>query len=135
MLKAHDKQTNDTQASKDVKVARLYCLVFLTRRLIMVFVVVLVPDPLSLYKIPILIVLQTVYLVYSIFKRSFEEWKDQMVEIFNEFVFLILLMLLLQYLSEPDWTDTAENAFIGIIMSQISILTIVSMTSGIIKLV
>ena len=101
----------------------------------MVFVVVLVPDPLSLYKIPILIVLQTVYLVYSIFRRSFEEWKDQMVEIFNEFVFLILLMLLLQYLSEPDWTDAAENAFIGIIMSQISILTIVSMTSGIIKLV
>ena len=100
----------------------------------MALIVVLMPDS-SLYKIPILLVLQTAYLVYSFAKRSFNEYTDQMVQVFNESVFLILIMLLIKYRSESDWTDTAENVFIGIILSQLSILMIVSMASGIIKIV
>ena len=139
---AHDTEGDNTQVSEmasnfpdNVKIARLYHFRFLTRRLIMTFIVVLFPDSLSSYKISILLVLQTTYLVYSILNRSFDERKDQMVEVFNESVFLILIMLLIQYHSESDWTDTAENAYIGIILSQLWILTIVSIVTGIVKLI
>ena len=100
----------------------------------MIFIVVLMPDSFYLLKISILIALQAVCLAYNILKRSFAECKDQTVEIFNEFVFLILILFLVHYPSESDWIHIAEDAFIGIIMSQIWILTAVSMISSIIKL-
>ena len=100
----------------------------------MAFIVVLIPESLSICKISILLVLQTTYLNYGIMKRSFAEYKDQAIEIFNEFVFLVLLLILIQYRYESDWTDIAANAFIGIILSQICIISLVSVISGFIKL-
>ena len=141
ILEARTIQRNDTQESENkrdvptkVQVARLYTFVSLVRKLLMVFLIVLIPDSLCLLKISILIILQTVYLVYGIFKRSFDECKDQLVEIINEFVFLVLITILIQYRYEPDWNDTSADIFIGIILSQLWILLLISIISSIIKL-
>ena len=130
-------QTPDIEPDvpKNVKIARLYYFLYLLKRLIMIFIVVLLPNSLFEFKISILVALQTAYIVYSIFNRSFDQYKDHVVEIFNEFVLLILMILLNKYNSESDWTEMAESLYIGIILSQLWILLFVSLINGCVKLV
>ena len=120
-----------------VKTARLYYTLFLARRLVFVLFVILFPSSGSLFSLKILslLFLQTVYILYAIFVRSFEKSKDQVVELSNEAVFFVLMMLLIRFYSEEKWTNIAVHLYIGIILSQLLILFIVSIAYGIIRLV
>ena len=103
--------------------------------MIITFLVVLIPGSLFALKAILLFLLQVAYLTYVILIRSFEEIKDRIAEVFSELVFLILLFFLTIYNSESKWTSTAENKYIGIILSLVLILFIVSIVSLIIELV
>ena len=122
---------------QDIKVARLYYLLFLAKRLVLILFVVIIPSSYSLfaYKILLVLTLQTAYVLYTIFVTSFARNKDQIVYISNEFIFQILISLLIKYHNALKWTDTSENIYIGIIVSQLWILLIVSIISGSFKLV
>ena len=83
----------------------------------------------------LLIILQTDYIAYTTFVRSFEKTKDQVVEVLNEVVFFALMILLVKLDSQSKWTSIAVYLYIGIIFSQIFILCFTSITSGIVRLV
>ena len=101
----------------------------------MVLIIILIPRSSLQIKISFLLILQIAYLLYSIFLRSFEKMKDQVVEISNECVLLILMIFLTNYPSESDWTNTSEDTLIGIILSQLLILFLVSLANAIIQFV
>ena len=131
-----DQELKETSvALSKIKIARLYSFIFLLRRLAMVLIIILIPRSSLQIKISFLLILQIAYLLYSIFVRSFEKMKDQVVEISNEFVLLILMIFLTNYPSESDWTNTSEDTLIGIILSQLLILFLVSLANAIIQFV
>ena len=135
----HETQ-NPNELSKlplKIKIARLYSLMFLVRRLMMIFLAVLIPSSQSSFslKISILFILQTAWIAYAWFIRSFDKSKDQIVEAINEVVYLILMMFLAKNQSESRWTGAAQYVFISIILWQLWILVIVSIITAVIKLI
>ena len=116
-----------------IKVARLYYLIFLIKRIIMVLTAVLIPTSAFAMKIWLLIILQIISISYAVAVRSFVDKKDQIVEMLNEVVILVLTGALLNCYSEEKWTDNITHIFIGIILLQSYTLMIVSMISTIIK--
>ena len=119
-----------------IKIARLYSFIFLAKRLVLILIVVLIPSSKSLfsYKISFLLLLQTAYIIYSIFIRSFDRSKDQIVEVLSEIVFFLLMILLTKFYSESKWTSVAVNVFIGVILSQLWILLFIPASICIFKL-
>ena len=103
----------------------------------MVLIVVLIPSSVTLFSLKILslLLLQTVYTLYAIYLRSFEKNKDQVVEVSNELVYFILIILLIRLYAESKWTDIAVYLYIGIILSQLLVLFIVSIVNGVISLI
>ena len=99
-----------------IKIARLYYLLFLIKRTIMILIAVFIPDSAFVLKICLFLILQIACILYACFIRSFANKKDQIVEILNEIVVLVLLALLTKYNSEEKWTDASENAFVLIIL-------------------
>ena len=131
-----DQELKETSvALNKIKIARLYYFIFLVRRLAMVLIIIFIPRSSLRIRISSLLILQITYLLYTIFVRSFEKIKDQVVEISNECVLLILIIFLTNYPSESDWTNTSEDTLIGIILSQLLILFLVSIANAIIQFV
>ena len=126
---------NSVAVPFSIKVARLYYLLFLFKRTIMILIVVLASDSLFVLKIWLLFILQIASMLYALFVRSFASKKDQIVEILNEIVILTLIALLAKYNSKEKWTDASENAFIGIILLQSWVLLAVSTISFIVKFI
>ena len=58
-----------------------------------------------------------------------------MTEVSNEIFILVLITLLINFYNDSKWTRIAENLFIGVILSQLLILVIVSVVSSTITLV
>ena len=81
-----------------------------------------------------MLMLQIAYLLYAIFIRSFERIKDQVIEVLNEFVLLILIIFITKYPFESDWDKTSVDALIGIVLSQLWILLLVSIVNATIQL-
>ena len=73
------------------------------------------------------------YILYAINVRSFEKIKDQVVEVSNEVVFFFLILLLIQFYSESEWTNFTVNFYIGIILSQLLILLMVPIAIAMIR--
>ena len=118
----HDDARDTNQAhevSFKIKLARLYYVIFLARRLVLSILVVLIPDSLFALKVVFVLLLQIAYLAYSILVRSFTAVKDRVVEVCIEIFMLVLVAFLIKYRSKSEWTNTAENEFIGIVLSQI----------------
>ena len=131
------KSSKASELPRQIKIARLYSSLFLIKILFIVLIVVVIPSSISLFALKVLslLILQTTYILYTIFVRIFAESKNQVVEVCNELVFFTLIILLMQLYSESKWTDLTTNIFIGIIVSQLWILLIVSMTNAIARLI
>ena len=115
-----------------IKVARLYYITFLARRLIMGLILVLIPSSsISGLKTSLLLVLQTLCIMYAILIRSFDSKKDQIVEAFNEIGILVLIVFLSSFYSKDDWTEADENTFIGIILFQSFTFLLINVTGTI----
>ena len=72
-------------------------------------------------KIYSLIAMQVLRVNYAYWIRSFHTEKDQIIEIFNELTYLVLMALLTQYTSPGKWTDKAAYVYTGIIFSYLLI--------------
>ena len=102
-----------------IKIARLYYTLFLARRLVMGLILVLIPSS-SVFglKISLLLILQTLCIGYATLVRTFENKKDQIVEVFNEIGVLVLIVFLSNFYSEDDWGEADVDFFIAIILFQ-----------------
>ena len=108
---------------------------FLCRRLIKVLIIVLIPNSLFSLRAVLFLIIQAAHMMYLIKTRSFSQYINQIIEVLNEFVLFILAIFIIDYRSESEWTDTAVDAFIGIIVSHLCILLIVTIIIGIAKFV
>ena len=118
----HDDARDTNQAhevSFKIKLARLYYVIFLARRLMLTILVVLIPDSLFALRVVFVLLFQLAYLAYSMLVRSFTAVKDTVVEVCIETFMVVLVAFLIKYPSKSEWTNTAENEFIGIVLSQI----------------
>ena len=118
-----------------IRVASLFYVLFLLRRLVMILIVVFVQDSVFRFKVTLLLFLQTISLVYASLVRSFANKKDQVVETFNEAVILVLMVLLASFNSQEEWNDIRVYTFIGIILLQSYILLLTSMICAIVSII
>ena len=78
---------NKNEVPAKVKMARLYTLLFVLRRFMIISVMILMEDLVYALKISILILMQLLYLCYIIYSRCFHRVSDQMCEIINEVIY------------------------------------------------
>ena len=97
--------------------ARVFSLIFLLRRTMFCWIVLLLHHAMSLTLLNSAFVLvQLCYLSFCIIVRPLAEVKDNIIEIFNEVFYLILWSSLIYYRSVEQWSLTFEYIFIALII-------------------
>ena len=110
---------------KNDKYCRLYSFNALVRRTLMISWLIIF----SYYEPYILsyglLGIQIVYLCVIVFLHPFERIENNLIEIINEFIFLIMISFLIIFNTKNEWTSFSKNAFTYIILSNSIIVTIV----------
>lgn len=96
--------------------ARLQPVFLLTRRLILVCLLVLVPAIGWLATLCIMTVLQALYLFVNAAVKPFEEKSNNIIDTTNEVFFLLFLLWHFYFNSNGRWNKSAINVFIGVMM-------------------
>ena len=97
--------------------ARTYSTIFLLRRTVFCWIVLLLHKSMFLTLLSSTFVLvQFCYLSFFIIVRPLAEVKDNIVETFNETIFIVLWSMLIFYQSADQWNKELENAFIGLVV-------------------
>ena len=78
----------------------------------MILIVVLIPDSLFALKISLVLLFQVAYIAYVVLVKIFTKI-DQVVEVVNEFVILILFILLIKYRSETKGQVQSQTHSLG----------------------
>ena len=96
---------------------KLYSFIMQMRKTIYIIVLIVLTSISSKFLIGILSVLQIFYSIYITFLRPYIEVKCNVIEILNEIWFIILLILLIFWNTENDWTDMKASIYMWIIAS------------------
>ena len=91
----------------------------------MVFMIVFIEDFET--KIYSLITMQILRVNYSYWIKSFNTKKDQIVEMFNEATYLVLMVLLTVYTSSDKWTEKTASIYMGIIFTYLLIFIAIAL--------
>ena len=78
-------------------------------------------------KIYSLIAMQILRVNYSYWIKSFNTKKDQIVEMFNEATYLVLMVLLTVYTSSDKWTEKTASIYMGIIFTYLLIFIAIAL--------
>ena len=113
---------------RNAKASMLYSTFLLTRRLIFVILLVYGETFSNIILIYPMIILQIAYLVQLLIVRPFKEVKNNIIEITNEWFYLLLILLLSYYNTKERWKSVMENAYLWIILGN-SIVIIIIMIS------
>ena len=134
---AQNNQAEETESNvpKQIKIARLYSLLYLIKSLVTAFIIVLLPNSIYEFKIWLLLVFRTVCIVNIIYNRSFESRKDHVVEILNESIFITLIVISNYFRSESDWNKIVEGLYIGIVLTHLLVLFTISGICGFVTII
>ena len=102
--------------SNKVKIARIFILAFLLRRLILITIIVLMDEFDYGLAISSMITLQIGYLVLIIYIRSLKTVKDQIWEVVNEILFFLHVLSLAYLIKKERWTKTFESISMALIL-------------------
>ena len=109
----------------DKRNARLYPTFFLIRRLIFVAWLIFGKSFINIILISPMIIIQVVYLANLILVRPYRQVRDNIIELTNEWFYLVLISLL-SYFNETDrWISIVENAYYGIILGNSMIIILI----------
>ena len=109
---------------KNTSAAKIYSTLFLFRRTLFVSLLIFGSSLSNILLIIHLIVIQTIYLAAMIMTRPFIQTKNNIIEIANEWYYLLLVSLLSYFNSSDRWSETIESVYLFIIIS--NSLTIIS---------
>jgi cysteine-rich repeat protein len=113
---------------KSTRKARSHSLMFLFRRTIFCWIVILINADKYLYpKIWIYAFLQVWYFFYNIIYRPFEYFKDNLWEIVSETIYAILWIYLLFFNHKEHWNSTHELIYLGLIIFNNWFVTVVAL--------
>ena len=109
-------QVNEPQRNTEVpfqiKMARLCTSIFLIRRLLMVFIIVVIPSESYIgYKAWVAIILQIYYLGYLCIFKCFERGKDRMYELVNEITYLCFMIMFFCILGKIKYFKIKDTLF------------------------
>ena len=97
--------------------ARVFSMIFLLRRIVFCWIVLLLHKSISLTLLnSIFVLIQLCYLSFCIIVRPFAEVKDNIAEILNEALYLMLWSSLIYYRSVEQWSLAFEYIFILLIV-------------------
>ena len=97
--------------------AKVFSLIFLMRRTVFCWIVLLLHHAMSLTLLnSTFVLIQFCYLSFWVIVRPLAEVKDNIIEIINEVFYLMLWSLLIYYQSVEQWSLTFEYIFIALII-------------------
>ena len=108
----HNKLSELVSGLKPNRKERFYVAILMARRLIFIIILLVFSFISSKTVIGILVALQVPYIIYLIFIRPFKEMDSTIVELVNEFIFLALLVSLIIFNSESNWTPGLAQVFV-----------------------
>ena len=114
-------------------VSRSYSIIMLIRRIIFIYIALFSQID-ALYTVLILFIIQFLYLTTMIVLRSYEEIKDNLIDIINETVYIVCISLLFHYNKASRWTKAVESAFIYLLLSSTFVAMIIVIIFLVIKL-
>jgi hypothetical protein len=115
--KSHNKLGEFSTGLKENKLARVYSVMLMTRRILFVAWLIVFNYFNKMIIISIMAVIQTCYLITLLFIRPFEEKMTSVIEIMNELFFSFLLGTLFFVNSEAAWTDFRSILYVWIMMA------------------
>ena len=77
-------------------------------------------------KLGIYFALQIIFFSIYVVVKPHKLTKDQLIEMVNEFIYIIMISRLFYYDDEKDWTDAEKISFLALIVSNFVIQTIIS---------
>jgi hypothetical protein len=91
------------------KLSQIYTIIFMSIRISFVVTIVVFSDLQRIFKTLILSLLQLVFTTYLITVRPFEQFKDNLIEICNQTIFLIAVGSLIHFDTKPEWNSILEK--------------------------
>ena len=102
---------------KGTKKARVYALIFLLRRTVLCWIVLLFQRLMSLTVLnSVFVFFQLWYLLFSWILKPFNDVKDNILEIMNEVFYTFLWSSLIYFQTKDKWSTVFENAYIGVML-------------------
>ena len=98
------------------KFSRLYATLLLSRRVFFVMLLILGQSLTNIALIVPMIIVQIAYLTNLIIVKPFKQRKDNIIEIVNEWFYLLLVSLLSYFNTEDRWAGVMENIYLWIIL-------------------
>ena len=111
---------------KQTKRAHMYNFVLMTRRFLFIIWLLCFEWVPAVVVVCIFMTMQLFYTLWVIYARYFDIVKDNIVEIYNECIYLTLLILLTYFRKEDRWNDVIIYVYMGLMMSCAFFLLIVS---------
>ena len=110
---------------KSTNASRFYSTLLLSRRVIFVALLVFGENISNIGLIYPMIILQIIYLVQLTIIRPYNQIKDNIIEITNEWFYFLLVALLSYYNTKESWIGMMENAYLWIILGNSLIIIVV----------
>ena len=107
----HNKLSELISGLKQNRKERLYVAILMARRLTFITILIFSGSLSSQIVIGMLIAFQTPYLIYLFLIRPFKEMDTTIIELANEWIFIVLLITLIFLNSEKDWTPLLAHIY------------------------
>ena len=107
----HNKLSELISGLKQNRKERLYVAILMARRLIFIMILIFSGSLSSQIVIGMLIAFQAPYLIYLFLIRPFKEMDTTVIELANEWIFIVLLITLIFLNSEKDWTPLLAHVY------------------------
>lgn len=114
---------------KDTKLSRLYPLLLLLRRTLLVSYLIAYKDQDSDIQLGVFLGLQIIYSAFIILIRPFKFLKCNIIEIMNESTVLVVLGMPLILHSSNNWNQTFETVYSTVILSNFVLISGILVTS------
>ena len=112
--------------TKNNKRSKFYTTMFLSKRIILVSLVILLERMPMILKVIIFILIQLWSWVTIIYLRPFKDVKNNIIEILNEVYFLLCSSVMIHFNKKSKWSSWQTTLYINILLSNIIAFSILS---------
>ncbi|CAI2376235.1 unnamed protein product [Moneuplotes crassus] len=107
--------------------SRVFTAFFLSKRFILISLVVLLERLTMISKVIIFVIIQLLCCGFICFLRPFSELKNNIIEVINEIYFLFCSSVMLFLNKSDDWEDWHTSLYINILLSNIVMISLISL--------
>ena len=123
----HNKLEEFFRGIKQNKKHKLYTTILLLRRFIFILFIIVLTMISSRFLIGVMIVVQIFYFICLLYLRPYEQIKENLIEILNEFYFSYLTVTLAFINSEDEWNETKSNVCMWIFVSNTYVILLIDL--------